>query len=290
MFPESELILKPDGAIYHLNLHPEELADTVIIVGDPARVAKVSKYFDSIELKKQNREINTHTGMLRGKRLTVMSTGMGTDNIEICMNELDALVNIDLKTRTLKDKLTKLNIVRLGTSGALQTDIPLGSYVASTHGVGLDVLMSYYKRQLSAEVQDLTAAFLKHLGDDAQNIRPYIGAGSTNLIDLFQDKCIKGMTATGAGFYAAQGRVLRYELAIPQLMDRIESFSHNGHRITNFEMETSAIYALGAELLGHNCCSINLIIANRPLKTFTKDLDAKMEEMIQMALEKLMSL
>jgi len=286
IFSESELILKPDGSVYHLNLLPEDIADTVITVGDPGRVATVSKYFDNIEIKKQNREITTHTGYLNGKRLTVMSTGMGTDNIEICVNELDALVNIDLKTRTLNDQLTKLNIVRFGTSGALQADIPLDSYVVATHGVGLDVLMSFYKRNIGHEIQDLTSAFINHLSTDADNIRPYIAAGSNNLIDLFSNTCIPGMTATGAGFYAPQGRILRYELAIPNLIDKLASFTHKGHRITNFEMETSAIYALGAEILGHNCCSINLIIANRATKTFTTKMHEAMEKMIQMGLEK----
>jgi uridine phosphorylase len=287
---ESELILKPNGSIYHLALHPEELANTVILVGDPDRTAKVSKYFEKIEITRQNREIITHTGYFKGKRMTVLSTGMGTDNIDICVNELDALVNIDLKTRTVKDKITKLNIVRFGTSGSLQADIPVDSYVVSTHGIGLDVVMSYYQRKPNPELEAMAKSFNTHIGTDAENLCPYICEGSKKLIDLFKDTCIPGMTVSGAGFYAPQGRVLRYKLRMPNLVNNLHTFNYNEHKITNFEMETSAIYGLGHEVLGHNCCSINLIVANRQTKQFTTNMDKIMGKMIQMGLEKLVTL
>ncbi len=287
---DSELILNADGSVYHLNLHPAELADTVIVVGDPGRVATISKYFDNIELMKQKREIVTHTGTYKGKRLTVMSTGMGTDNIDIVFNELDALVNIDLKERVVKDEISKLNIVRFGTSGALQPEIPVDSYVVSTHGVGLDILLQYYQREVNDEEALLTKELKAHLGEYTENLFPVIVGGCSELIDLFSDKCFKGMTATAAGFYGPQGRVLRAQLAMPGLIDKLPSFKCGEHRITNFEMETSAIYGLGHRILGHNCCSVNLIVVNRENKTHSERAAESMEEMIQMGLDKLSAL
>lgn len=284
--PESQLILNPDGSVYHLNLHPEELADTVILVGDPGRVEAVSKFFDWIEVKKEKREFITHTGYFNQQRISVLSTGIGTDNIDIVLNELDALVNIDLKDQTIKDELESLNFVRFGTSGALQKDIPVDSFVVSTHGIGLDILMSYYKPQQTDEEKQLQKAFLEHIGPYAEQLRPYCSAGTRSLIECFKDTCIEGMTATGCGFYAPQGRTLRYELAMPNLLDQLTSFECNGKRMCNFEMETSAIYGLGG-LLGHNSCSINLIICNRLAEKVSEDMEGSMDKMILMALEQL---
>lgn len=283
---ESELILNPDGSIYHLKLLPEDIADTVIVVGDPGRVETVSKHFEIIELKKSNREFHTHTGTYKGKRLTVLSTGIGTDNIDIVMNELDAIVNINLKTRTIKDKHTTLNIVRLGTSGALQPDIAVDSYVASTHGLGFDGLLNFYKYATEINDTELTQAFINQTGWGKNLPQPYIVKGSDKLIQQLAFDMTKGITATASGFYAPQGRVLRIPLAYPELNHKIETFNHKGNRISNFEMETSAIYGLGA-ILGHNTLTICDIIANRVSKTFSKDYKKSVENLIQTVLDRL---
>ncbi len=283
----SELILNKDGSIYHLNLKPEHIADTIIFVGDPNRVSKVTKHFDTIEFETQKREFNTKTGTYKGKRMTVLSTGIGPDNIDIVMNELDALVNIDLKTRTIKDQLTSLNIVRIGTSGSLQADIPVDHFVLADYGLGFDgVLWSYDCQQVIEK--DMAEAFVKHTGWMPEKAKPYFVQNSPELGDALAGgaKVFRGITATAGGFFGPQGRVLRLALQDPELNHKIDNFNHQGHRITNLEMETSAIYGL-SKLMGHNACSMNCIIANRANMTFSNDPYKAVEELIVYTLDKL---
>ena len=280
----SELIVTPAGAIYHLDLRPEQIADTIITVGDPARVNAVSKYFDRIEHQASHREFVTHTGYIGSKRLSVVSTGIGPDNIDIVFNELDALVNIDFNSRIVRPELRSLNIIRLGTSGALQVDIPVDSMLASSLAIGLDNLMHYYDYQPSAGEKQILSDFTEHTGLKSSPVAPYIAEGSMKLRSLFADRMTQGITVTCPGFYGPQGRILRAPLAFPQLIDRLSGFSSGGHRITNFEMETSAIYGLG-KLLGHHCLSISAIIANRLSGEFSKDAYATIDKMIVECLE-----
>lgn len=281
---ESELIINNRGAIYHLNLRPEELADTIILVGDPERVVKVSKHFDKIEHRLQHREFITHTGFIGNKRLTVLSTGIGPDNIDIAMNELDALANIDFETRIIKSSLQKLHIIRFGTSGALQADIPVDSLVASTHGLGFDNLMNYYDYQKSTEENELINSFLDQTQMNTSITIPYIFKGSELLLNKFNNGFVKGITVTAPGFYGPQGRELRLKSKSRQLIDRLSDFSFNQHRIANFEMESSAIFGLG-KLLGHECLSINAVVANRVIQEYSKDGNATVEKMIATSLE-----
>ncbi len=286
---ESELIITPRGAIYHLDLRPEELAQTIVLVGDPDRVKKVSAHFDRIEHKQQHREFITHTGYIGNKRLSVLSTGIGPDNIDIALNELDALVNIDFNTREVKQQTTSLNIVRFGTSGALQGDIPVDSFVASTHGLGFDNLLNYYAYTKTNEENELVDAFVKQTGLSANITVPYISKGSETLLNKFPDaEYLKGITVTCPGFYGPQGRILRLPLAAPGLINKLTDFKHGSDIITNFEMETSAIYGLG-KLLGHHCLSVNVIVANRVVQQFSKDSNAAVEKMIKASLEYLAS-
>lgn len=278
----SELIINERGAVYHVDLRPDELADTVITVGDPDRVEKISKHFDSIEVKRQHREFVTHTGYIGKKRLTVISTGIGPDNIDIVMNELDALKNIDFTTRTIKSSLQSLKIIRLGTSGALQADIPVDSFVVGTHGLGLDNLLHYYPYQANEAEQQILKNFIAHT-QLSGNIQPYIATGSISILKHFVEGFHHGITVTCPGFYGPQGRVLRLGLANPGLVDNFSSFSSGEHRISNFEMETSAIYGLG-KLLGHQCLSVNVIVANRIRKEFSKDGALAVENLIKKAL------
>ena len=284
--PESELIINSRGAIYHLDLRPDELADTVIVVGDPGRVEKVSAHFDKIEHRLSHREFNTHTGYIGNKHLSVISTGIGPDNIDIVFNELDALANIDFETRTIKNELTKLNIIRLGTSGSLQADIPVDSLVASTHGLGLDNLLNFYSYEKTTADKEIVEAFITQTKLDTAITNPYAFSGSKMLLKKFEKGFHKGITVTCPGFFGPQGRVLRLGLSSPGLVDKLTHFSFNNHRITNFEMETSAIYGLG-KLMGHECLSINVIIANRVVKEFSKDSDAAVEKLIVKSLEAL---
>lgn len=285
---ESELIINSRGAIYHLDMRPEELAGTVILVGDPDRVKKVSAHFDSIESKQQHREFISHTGSVGNKRITVLSTGIGPDNIDIALNELDALANIDFTTRTIKDELTSLNIIRFGTSGSLQADIPVDSFVASTHGLGLDNLMNYYAYQKSDDENELISAFVSQTELNTAVTVPYISKGSEVLLNKFPDTFYKGITVTCPGFYGPQGRILRLPLSSPGLINKLTDFRFLNNRITNFEMETSAIYGLG-KLLGHNCLSVNAIVANRVAKQFSKDGNAAVENLITASLKALTS-
>ncbi len=286
MIKSSELILNPDGSVYHLNLHPENIAHDIIFVGDQNRVEKITQAFDSIEFSTQKREFKTQTGTLKGKRITVMSTGIGPDNIDIVINELDALVNIDLKTREIKENLTSLNIIRIGTSGALQANIPVDSFVMSKFGLGLDnMLRSYLIDEISNS--EMENAFVKHLDWDSKKGKPYAIACSEKLEKLIEsDKIHKGITATAGGFYGPQGRVLRLNIQDENQNNKMDNFNFEDNRITNLEMETAAIYGLSA-LLGHNALSLNAIIANRASGTFSEDPYKAVDELIAYTLEKL---
>lgn len=285
----SELIINSRGAVYHLNLRPEELAKTIITVGDPDRVAELSKHFDHIEGKFNHREFITHTGTIGNKRISVVSTGIGPDNIDIVLNELDALVNIDFETRTIKPQLTNLTIIRVGTSGSLQADIPVDSFVASTHGLGLDNLLNFYRHTNNDEENYILREFVAHTQLTSSTTSPYIASAGTSVLKHFVDGFHQGITVTAPGFYGPQGRVLRLGLSNPDLVDQFTGFRYGNHRITNFEMETSAIYGLG-RLLGHHCLSLNAIVANRVRKEFSKDGAAAVEKLIVKTLETITSI
>ncbi len=280
----SELIINNRGAIYHLDCRPEEIADTIITVGDPGRVAEVSKHFDKIEYKNSHREFITHTGTIGNKRLSVVSTGIGPDNIDIVLNELDALVNINLEERTINPELKSLKIIRMGTSGSLQKDIPVDSFVAGTFGLGLDNLLNFYLHQNNEEESQILQAFKTHTQIQHDISQPYIHAASVNLLKEFVHGFHHGITVTCPGFYGPQGRVLRLGLAQPELINRLGDFKFGNHLISNFEMETSAIYGLG-HILGHQCLSLNAIVANRISKEFSKDGGAAVENLIKKSLE-----
>jgi uridine phosphorylase len=285
---ESELILNPDGSIYHLKLRPEQIADTLILVGDQERVARISRHFDRLEHRVQNREFVTHTGWFNNRRLTVLSSGIGTDNIDIVVNELDALVNIDLETRTIKKEHTSLKMVRLGTSGALQPDLPVDTFVASAYGLGFDGLLHFYSYDESILEKDLMEAFKAHTGWSDRLPHPYIiGASETLLAQVGRDMAA-GITATANGFYGPQGRRLRIPLAFPGLNRRIEDFHSGGHRIMNFEMETSALFGLG-RVLGHQALTVCAIIANRVRKEYSKDYRKTVDRLIEVVLERMTS-
>jgi uridine phosphorylase len=286
MIQSSELILNPDGSVYHLNLKPEHIAHDIIFVGDQNRVEKITQFFDSIEFSTQKREFKTQTGIYKGKRITVMSTGIGPDNIDIVMNELDALVNIDLETRKPKETLTSLNIIRIGTSGSLQADIPVDSFVMSTFGLGLDnMLRSYLIDEISD--QQMENDFIAHTNWDMKKGRPYVIACSETLEKIIESSQMhKGITATAGGFYGPQGRVLRLNIQDENLNNKMDNFKTNGTRITNLEMETAAIYGLGT-LLGHQCLSLNAIIANRASGTFSEDPYKAVDALIAYTLDKL---
>ncbi|MDM1045034.1 nucleoside phosphorylase [Myroides sp. 1354] len=282
----SELILNPDGSVYHLNLRPEHLAENIIFVGDQNRVDRISRHFDTIEFSTQKREFKTHTGTYKGKRFSVISTGIGPDNIDIVVNEIDALFNIDLETREIKKELTSVNIVRIGTSGSLQADIPVNSFVLSQYGLGLDNMMRSY---LIEDITDyaMEEAFIAHTQWDMRKGRPYFIQNSSWLEEkLSSEQTFKGITGTAGGFYGPQGRVLRLEIQDPELNHKIDNFKFNDYRITNFEMETSAIYGL-AKLLGHHAVSLNTIIANRANGTFSEDPYAAVDQLILYTLDKL---
>lgn len=284
MINESELILNADGSIYHLNLLPEDLASTVITVGDPDRVAKVSKHFDRIELKKGKREFITHTGYLGNKRLTVISTGIGTDNIDIVLNELDALANIDFANRTVKSTLSSLDIVRIGTSGAVQQDVEMGTILASAYGIGLDALMNYYQGSYDGEEQALQVELAEYFS--ALNLKPYVAKASASLLDRIAFDLPKGVTLTAPGFYAPQGRTVRSTNTIPNFIGLINSFQYKDQRFTNLEMETAGIYAL-ANMFGHQALSINAILASRVDGRFSSAPEEVVDKAIQLVLERI---
>ena len=283
---ESELILNPDGSVYHLRLKPENIADTIIVVGDPGRVKEISKYFDSIDFTVQNRELYTHTGSIGKKRLTVLSTGMGTDNLDIVINELDAVVNIDLTTREPKKSHTTLNIIRLGTAGALQADIQPGDFVASSYGMGMDGLLYFYEKGKSVMNAAMAKAFVNYVHWDGNLPGIYTVPCSDLLMEKLGKGLIHGITLTAPGFYGPQGRELRLKLAFPELNHLIESFDFQGNRIANFEMETSALYGLG-KMLGHETLTICSIVANRVNHTYANDYHSDVERLIKLVLERL---
>ena len=284
---ESELILNTDGSIYHINLRQENVAETIILVGDPERVPRVSKYFDTIEFSTQKREFCTHTGIYKGKRISVISTGIGPDNIDIVINELDALFNIDMQTRHPKTEYTSLNLIRLGTSGSLQSDIPVDSIVLSSHGLGMDNMLHSYRDASHIREVAMEEAFIKHTSWFEPKGRPYIVAcGEILRGKLESPQIFKGITGTAPGFYGPQGRVLRLPVQDAFLNEKLHTFVYNNIKMTNLEMETSAIYGL-SKLLGHQAVSLNAIIANRATGTFTKDTKQAVENLIQYALDKI---
>ncbi len=286
---ESELFLNERGAVFHLNLLPEEIAPTIITVGDPERVQMISKYFDSIEVKQQHREFISHTGILGKKRLTVLSTGIGTDNIDIVLNELDALVNINLNSRTIKPQLQSLNIIRIGTCGSLQKDIAIDSFIASTHAIGIDNLLNYYVYNNNEEEKNILQHFINHTQLTGKLSQPYIATPSASLLKNFVNKFCHGITVTCPGFYGPQGRLLRLGLTFPNMINSFTDFQYGNNRILNFEMETSAIYGLG-KLLGHHCLSLNTVVGNRITKQFSTNAYKAMDTLIKKALKTIESI
>ncbi len=289
MIKASELILNPDGSVYHLNARPENIAQDIIFVGDQDRVEKITQYFDTVTFRTQKREFKTQTGTYKGKELTVISTGIGPDNIDIVMNELDALHNIDFETRKPKKELTKLHIIRVGTSGSLQKNIPVDSIVISTAGLGMDNMLRSYKMEDVCNIK-MEDAFIKHTQWNLDKGRPYVIECSEMLKKHFDSEDIhKGITATSGGFYGPQGRVLRLQLEDDKLNDTLSSFEFKNQKLTNLEMETAAIYGLSS-LLGHDALSMNAIVANRANGTFSEDPYKAIDSLIQYTLEKLVSL
>ncbi|MFP2994526.1 nucleoside phosphorylase [Spongiivirga sp. MCCC 1A20706] len=284
---ESELIINDDGSIYHLNLKPGEIADIVITVGDPNRVDRVTQYFDEIEFTREKREFKTTTGSLNGKRISVISTGIGTDNIDIVLNELDALVNIDFDGRIIKPNKTSLNIIRIGTCGGIQEDIDVGDFVVSKYGIGFDGLLHFYEDDKSETT--LASALQTHLNWPDNMTKPYVYKADEHLIKcLSSGSTFSGMTATNCGFYGPQGRKLRLNAADQKMNDKLLTFSYEGNRITNLEMETAGIYGLSA-LLGHKALSMNVILANRANGTFSKEPKTDVKKLIEYTLEKITS-
>jgi uridine phosphorylase len=285
-FPATELVLDANGAVYHLGLLPEQLAAKVILVGDQNRVAKISRFFDEIECQIQHREFVSHTGTYIGKRITVLSTGIGTDNIDICMAELDALVNIDLQLRQEKQEKTSLEIIRIGTCGMLQADMPLHSFVLSTHALGLDNIAHFYPIDFSSEESHVLTQ-IKTQVQFPKGIEPYLSGASLEMIEKLDSAQVrKGITVTSSGFYGPQGRSLRLASKMPDIHLALEKFKDDKQQIVNFEMESSAIFALG-KALGHKCTSICLGVANRPQEIFSTGIDAAMDELITYVLERI---
>lgn len=281
----SELVVNPDGSIYHLALRPEQLGDTVLVVGDQGRVEKISRHFERIDHRVQNREFVSHTGELHGHRITALSTGIGTDNIDIVLNELDALVNIDLATRSPKRETKSLRIIRLGTCGSLQEDIPVDSRIVSAYGVGMDNVLHYYAHEPADKELRLLNALLAHTDWPDNLPYPYVAKGDQELIDRLGHNNTVGITFTAGGFYGPQGRQLRLPPSVDGLNEALSAFAHDGLRATNFEMETSALYGLGA-LLGHRACTVCCVVANRLRKEYSKDHHAAVDAMIAEVLER----
>ncbi len=282
---ETDLILNPDGSVYHLNILPDDLAETVITVGDPDRVSSVSKHFDKIEIKKGKREFITHTGTIGRKRITVISTGIGTDNIDIVLNELDALVNIDFNTRVVNSNLKSLNIIRIGTSGAVQEDMPVGTIMVSEFGLGLDALMNYYTLNTPGDEHSLLEAVKSHF-QHIKGISPYLTPADKTLLEIVGKGLPRGITVTAPGFYAPQGRQVRATNSVPELIKAFSSFESEGHRITNLEMETAGIYAL-ANVLGHKALSVNAILASRVKFEFSTNPLEVVDNAIELVLSRL---
>lgn len=286
-FLPSELIINADGSIFHLHLKPEQLADHVILVGDPGRVALVAKYFDTQEFSVSSREFNTITGTYKGKRITVISTGIGTDNIDIVMNELDALANIDLQTRTEKPEPRQLSIIRIGTCGGMQPDIPLGSFLISEKSIGFDGMLNFYAGRDAVSDLEFEAALVEQLDWSKQLAAPYVVDADTGLVErIGKEDMIRGVTISANGFYGPQGRELRVALAFPQLNDKIEEFRFGKYKITNYEMEGSAIAGL-SKLMGHKAMTVCCVIANRRIEAANTDYNPYIEKLVQTVLERL---
>jgi uridine phosphorylase len=283
---ESELVLNRDGSIYHLHLHPEDIAENIILVGDPGRVEKVSRFFERIEITRQNREFITHTGYFQGKRITALSTGIGTDNIDIVLNELDALVNIDLKKREVKATHTSLNLIRIGTTGAIQPEIPVDSWIASGIAAGFDNVLHFYGDTNNVIIHDIANEFVKFTSWNEKLAIPYFVKASNKLLKLLADGIPSGITISAPGFYGPQGRSLRLPLQYPGLNEKLEKFRYNGMKITNYEMESSAIYGLSG-LLGHNSLTLCAVVANRSTKSFSTDYEPIISGLIEQTLIKL---
>jgi uridine phosphorylase len=286
--PNSDLLIHDDGAIYHLNLKPDQMADTIIVVGDPDRVPAISHYFDNVECIVKNREFVTHTGCCKGKRLTVLSTGIGTDNIDIVMNELDALANIDLIKRQVRPEIRQLNVIRIGTSGAIQPDIPVNSFALSSHGLSFDNLLHFYKDDCAIYEKDMQDSFMEQVNWNKEMAYPRIIRGSDCLLKKLAKGTITGITVTAPGFYGPQGRVLRLALSDPGMNEKIRSFTFKGQRIINFEMETSALYGLGA-MLGHNVATVCALIANRANNTYSVDHTKVIKDLVELVLDRITS-
>ena len=284
--PESELIINADGSVFHLHIKPEQLAQTIILVGDPGRVAMLTLVFDSVECEGFSREFVWATGSYKGKRITVLSTGIGTDNIDIVMTELDALANVDFKTREVKPEHTTLTIVRLGTCGAIQPEVPLGSFILSHYSIGFDGLLNWYADREEITDLDMEDSFMKHMNWPRPLPIPYFSRASQKLIDLFSDSTVKGMTISAPGFYGPQGRVVRQKLAMPNMLEDVESFRYEDWKITNFEMEGSAIAGIAGHL-GHDAITVCLAIAHRYLKDVNTDYKPLLRKLIQLVLDKL---
>ena len=284
------MVLNKEGKIYHLNLTPGDVAETIILVGDPGRAKLISTYFDEVRFEGQNREIRSFTGTYKGKEISVLSTGMGTDNIEIVLTELDALFNVDFATRQQKEKITSLNLIRIGTSGALQADIPVvNGFLVSEYGLGLDGLVYFYEQGPMIIEREMTSSFINQLNWDRDLPKPYAVKGSSALIEKLGEGLLKGITLTAPGFYAPQGREVRLRVTDNTIIDRAGKFQFNGFRVTNFEMETSALYALSA-MLGHQAMTVCDIIANRINGKFSPDYKASMEKLIGIMLDRISSL
>lgn len=280
---EAELLITQKGTIYHLDIKPEQLADTIITVGDPGRVALVSRYFDKITHKSQHREFVCHSGYIGGKYISVVSTGIGPDNMDIVMNELDALANINFQTRIINEQKRSLNIIRLGTCGGLQPEVQVGSMVVSSYAIGLDNLLHYYRYENNADERFIMDSFMQHTRLEGSKILPYIAEGSIALRKHFAQNYIHGITITCPGFYGPQGRPLRTTLTYPYLVDSLATFNARNLAATNFEMETAAMYGLG-KILGHHCCSISMVVNNRISDTPSPNMHADIDRMIQHSL------
>ena len=284
---ESELIINPeDKSIYHLKIRPEHLADNVIVVGDPKRVVDISSHFTHLEAAISNREFVTHTGTVNGKRISVIGTGIGTDNIDIVFNEIDAVANIDFNSRTIVPEPRSLNVIRIGTTGSVQPDIPVGTFLASEYGMGMDGLLHYYNYTRDAEEQALEAALGRDIDWPKGAAKPYAIKASSQLMEAIAPDMEKGITATASGFYGPQGRSLRLPLGAPELNRQLMEFRHEHLRVTNFEMETSALYGLG-KLMGHNCVTVCVVIANRIRNEYDKDYKSSVRKLIDIVLDRI---
>ena len=286
MIHPSELILNPDGSIYHLALKPQDISNKIIVAGDPHRIATISSKFDSIDTKVENREFITHTGMFNGERVTALATGIGTDNIDIVLNELDALVNVDLESREVKSELTSLEIVRIGTCGSIQESVPSDEVVVSTHAVGLDGLMNFYNFEMDDEEREIFIEFKKQTGWRPEFNNPYLVKGSSALVERIGEGFHKGITITANGFYAPQGRRLRLLPKHQSVNEDLRKFAFKSHKVVNYEMETSALYGL-SKLMGHQACTVCAVVANRYANSFSKDYKPVISKLIDQVLQRL---